>query len=112
MPKRLQYKRSIRLPENAIYVGRPSPFGNPFQIIKTGSSWHVVGPNTHALPAPTKPEARAIAVKLYSEWLAKPEQAALRIRIAKELVGHDVACWCPLDGLPCHGDLLLEMARA
>ena len=28
-----------------------------------------------------------------------------------ELRGHDLACWCPLD-LPCHADVLLEIANA
>ncbi len=27
------------------------------------------------------------------------------------LRGHDLACWCPLDGGPCHGDTLLELAN-
>ena len=26
------------------------------------------------------------------------------------LAGHDLACWCPLDG-PCHADVLLELAN-
>jgi hypothetical protein len=27
------------------------------------------------------------------------------------LRGHNLACWCPLDG-PCHGDVLLELVNA
>ena len=27
------------------------------------------------------------------------------------LRGHDLACWCPLDGGPCHADVLLELAN-
>ena len=27
------------------------------------------------------------------------------------LVGYDLACWCPLDGGPCHADVLLELAN-
>lgn len=31
--------------------------------------------------------------------------------IKRELRGHDLACWCPLDE-PCHADVLLEVANA
>lgn len=31
--------------------------------------------------------------------------------IVRELHGHDLACWCPLDE-PCHADVLLELANA
>ncbi|MGC7247308.1 DUF4326 domain-containing protein, partial [Mycobacteroides abscessus] len=31
--------------------------------------------------------------------------------IRRELRGHDLACWCPLDQ-PCHADVLLEIANA
>lgn len=31
--------------------------------------------------------------------------------IRAELAGHDLACWCPLDG-PCHGDTLLAIANS
>ena len=27
-----------------------------------------------------------------------------------ELAGHDLACWCPLDG-PCHADVLLDLVN-
>jgi Domain of unknown function (DUF4326) len=27
-----------------------------------------------------------------------------------ELAGRDLACWCPLD-LPCHADVLLDVAN-
>lgn len=28
------------------------------------------------------------------------------------LRGKDLACWCPLDGQPCHADTLIELANA
>jgi len=28
-------------------------------------------------------------------------------RVRRELAGRSLACWCPLDGLPCHRDTLL-----
>lgn len=30
--------------------------------------------------------------------------------IRRELAGHDLACWCPLDA-PCHADVLLRIAE-
>jgi hypothetical protein len=29
----------------------------------------------------------------------------------RELAGHDLACWCSLDG-PCHADVLIEVANS
>jgi hypothetical protein len=45
---------------------------------------------------------------------AHPTEAAAyppidEIRAA--LAGHDLACWCPLDG-PCHADVLLDVANS
>jgi hypothetical protein len=31
--------------------------------------------------------------------------------VRRDLAGHDLACWCPLDQ-PCHADVLLELANA
>nr|WP_272896981.1 DUF4326 domain-containing protein [Mycolicibacterium tusciae] len=31
--------------------------------------------------------------------------------VRRELRGHDLVCWCPLDS-PCHADVLLELANA
>ena len=52
MPKRIQRKRikGWRMPKNAIYVGRPSKFGNPFSIKVYGF----------------KPEE---ALRLYKKWI-------------------------------------------
>ena len=41
--------------------------------------------------------------------LTGPETAAAA---ARELVGWNLACYCPLDGGPCHRDVLLAIARA
>lgn len=36
MPQRIQRKRTKgwRMPEGAIYVGRPTVYGNPFEVIQ------------------------------------------------------------------------------
>ena len=99
MPKRLQRSRAKgwRMPVDAVYVGRPTKWGNPFRI---------------ALPAD-----RAAAVEKYRRWLAGESglgpPAAEGRRIAESvgaLRGKDLVCWCPLDQ-PCHADVLIELAN-
>jgi hypothetical protein len=89
-PVRIQRRRSAgwRMPPGAVYVGRPTRWGNPF----------VVGAE--------HPAAECVAA--YRRWLAEPEQLPLRTAARRELAGHDLACWCP-PGQPCHADVLLEL---
>lgn len=68
--------------------------------------------------------SRSECVDLYRTLLAGyfvlstgPEiavQRATRTAVAKrlpDLRGKNLACWCPLDGKPCHADVLLELAN-
>lgn len=97
MPKRLQHHRGQALPPGAKLVARPSRWGNPYVFQKRS-----VGPGR------TLVADRAEAVRRYElDLLADPERCA---EVAERLVGHDLACYCPLDG-PCHADLLLRIAN-
>ena len=84
------------MPENTVYVGRLSKFGNPCSIKDSGS-----------------PEQ---AVEDFRYYMGVDDDApehfgkALRERAIKELRGKNLACWCSLDG-PCHADVLLEIAN-
>lgn len=91
-PRRIQYIRGRALPANARYIGRGSRFGNPFRVA-----------NKNSLIERTR------AVEDYRLWI--PTQPGLITAIRQQLAGRDVACWCRLDGLPCHGDVLLELAN-
>ncbi|MGI0092073.1 MAG: DUF4326 domain-containing protein [Nitrososphaerales archaeon] len=72
------------MPENAIYVGRPSKWGNPYPI----------DANT----------TRAQSLKLYLNYvIAKRKEDSHWL---DELRGKDLACWCPLNK-PCHADILI-----
>lgn len=94
-PKRIQRKRTKgwKMPANAVYVGRPTKWGNPWVV---GSGW-----------------SRAGVVAFHADWMRgirdwptlpdRPDLAPLR--------GKDLACWFPLDQ-PCHADVLLELANA
>lgn len=84
-PKRIQRRRAKgwKMPAGAIYVGRPTKWGNPFDIANTG---------------------RVSAVMRFACEIAP-------LLDLKPLRGRDLACWCSLDQ-PCHADVLLEMANA
>lgn len=78
------YNKKLPHPADAVYVGRPSPWGNPFG-----------GP-------------RAQAIQRYAEWL--PTQPELVARAKRELRGKDLVCWCT--PAACHADILLRLANA
>lgn len=85
MPK--VYKKGCA-PKDAVYIGRPSIWGNPFVIGADGN--------------------RAQVIQKYREYLmADP---ALVVRAKEELRGRDVVCYCA--PLACHGDVLIEVANA
>jgi hypothetical protein len=105
-PVRIQRKRARgwRMPENAVYVGRPTRYGNPFIVGRDGT--------------------RAECMKLYG-YLAQGylclttkvthrEQKSTHRAMQdakKYLRGKDLACWCPLSQ-PCHADVLLIIANS
>lgn len=102
-PKRIQRKRTKgwTMPEGAVYVGRPTKWGNPFRL------WdgHTMPPNGYIDPER--------AVSAYRNLLEDEELTDVSFinDIQRELRGKDLACWCPLDQ-PCHADVLLEIANA
>jgi Domain of unknown function (DUF4326) len=59
-------------PKDAVYIGRPSKFGNKFEIGKDGT--------------------RKEVIEKYKEWLTK--QPVLLAQIKKELKGKDLVCFC------------------
>lgn len=90
------------MPDNTVYVGRGSKWGNPYPI----GSMHPVDDDTWAVL-----NADA-SIALYREHLlATPWGRAALSTQASELTGKDLACWCP-EGRPCHADMLLELANA
>jgi hypothetical protein len=100
-PIRVQRKRikNWRMPDNTIYVGRPSRYGNPWAIGEWG-------------PLDRKAPDAEGAVELFRAMLSDDEmRAAAKYRIdLKALRGKNLACWCALDK-PCHADILLEIAN-
>lgn len=95
-PKRIQRKRTKgwRMPHGAVYVGRPSVWGNRYRV---------ANPQRELGDVLTPQEA----VDGFRRMWGQPHQRAF---IQEKLRGKDLACWCPLDQ-PCHADVLLEIAN-
>ncbi len=80
-PQVVHYKRA----RYDVYTGRPSKWGNPFQIGRDGT--------------------RAQVIARYERWLeTQPELLAA----LPELQGMTLGCWCA--PAPCHGEVLARLA--
>jgi hypothetical protein len=77
------------MPDNTVYVGRPSKWGNPARMGVTGTYDD--------------------AVEWYKLFVARAP-ASFALKVKQELAGKNLACWCPLD-MPCHADVLLKLAN-
>lgn len=67
-----------------VYIGRPSKWGNPFEIGKDGTRQQVI--------------------KKYEEWIRQQPDLLNQL---DELNGKILGCWCK--PLPCHGDVLVKL---
>ncbi|MEP3667013.1 MAG: DUF4326 domain-containing protein [Roseibium sp.] len=70
----------------AVYIGRPSPWGNPYSIGKDGD--------------------RDEVLCKYIDWLH--DNPAFVERVRRELAGLDLICWCV--PAACHGHILRDIA--
>lgn len=70
-----------------MYIGRGSPYGNPFVIGKDGD--------------------RDSVCDKFETYLSNNE--ALMDSVVKNLVGKDLVCFCA--PARCHGDILLKLAN-
>lgn len=104
-PRRLQRRKfGWKAPTglDAVYVGRPGVWGNPYRI------------GAHGVPDRETAVAR---FRQMLEWRRTgtgpsdlpnyPPDSSIR----KALAGKVLVCWCPLSG-PCHGDVLWEIANS
>lgn len=80
---RVWNKRDLNCPKDAVYVGRPSKWGNPFVIGKDGTREEVV---------------EKFRTRIF--WSEDD---------LKEIRGKDLVCWCAPKA--CHADVLLELAN-
>lgn len=73
-------------PEDAVYVGRPSKWGNPFVIDRDGD--------------------REEVIRLYEEWIQYEHDLLASL---DELRGKDLLCFCAPEA--CHAAVLLRLAN-
>jgi hypothetical protein len=77
-----KYKTVI--PADAVFIGRPSKWGNPFRIGVHGT--------------------RAEVIKKYENWIRIQPQLMNSLH---ELQDKTLVCYCK--PLPCHGDILIKL---
>jgi len=85
------------MPEGAVYVGRPTKWGNPWPIGEPGMDGEVM------------PSSLA-AIDRYKSAIGQISGVPTSEEIRRELAGKDLVCWCPVDQ-PCHADVLLKIAN-
>lgn len=85
MSPKVYNKRQGHIPFGAVYVGRPSKWGNPYEIGKDGN--------------------RAAVIEKYRAYLASSHLC----NDLHELRGQNLVCWCA--PAACHADILLEQAN-
>lgn len=86
MPRVLN-KRRDEVGLDAVYIGRPSKWGNPFVIGKDGT--------------------RSEVIKKYEAWIRNNPDLVEAAK--RELKGKDLVCFC--SPKPCHGDVLMRIAN-
>ena len=121
--KRIQRKRTKgwKMPDNTVYVGRPTKWGNPFKLVgdiiyidagyrrKTLDRWVFFEKgNIHRIihlywSMVTKRNIKGDSDIIH--WKDRFKELDL-----SELQGKDLACWCPLDK-SCHADVLIELCQ-
>lgn len=128
MPKRIQRQRTKgwQMPQGAVYVGRPSRWGNPCSVERYGREKAVLFYREIVSGSWTPSIAKELSdveyTQLYREREAFLERfrrwnTTPRVEMFYDLRGYDLACWCPLEDkkgnhVPCHADVLLEIANA
>jgi len=75
--------------DGGVYIGRPSKWGNPFQVDHFGGY------------------TRAEAIERFESYLRNNPR--LMAAAKRELRGRDLICWCAPKA--CHGDVLLRIAN-
>lgn len=88
IPRVLNKHHLFNIPENSVYIGRGSKFGNPFVINQHGN--------------------RAEVIAKYKEHIQNDPK--LLAEAKTELSGKNLVCFCA--PLACHGDVLLEIANS
>lgn len=107
MPERIQLsrKKGWKKPPDTVNVSRPSLWGNPFKVGEDGTRAECA--NYYRLLLGRGFLCASVKASI------EDQRRALHYAIENlhKLKGKNLACWCPLDGEPCHADVLLEAAE-
>jgi len=94
---RVLNQRTDVVSTDAIYVGRGTPYGNPYRIGRDGTREQVIAK--------------------YERWLRSQPDLVARARLV--LAGKDLMCWCaPAGGVTvgapvvCHAQILLSLVNS
>lgn len=94
-PPRVHNQLLNTAPPNAVYVGRPSPWGNPFSHLPS------------RMPGVIVVATRREAIERFEQWLdTHPAGRKILARAMVELKGKHLVCHCA--PAPCHADVLLR----
>ena len=80
-------KRDEGVPADAVYVGRPTKWGNPFVVGRDG--------------------VRGECVELHRAWIVNQPELLAQLW---QLRGKDLVCWCA--PAACHAETLRDLAEA
>jgi hypothetical protein len=126
-PHRVQLQRTKgwRKPDNTVVVARPSQWGNGYKAMRCGDGWSVFAGRLEwwieRVGIVSREEAVAESIRLFrlgvERWAADEFDSDDPVADAlAELRGKNLACWCPLEDaqgnrVPCHADVLLDLAN-
>jgi len=98
-------RRKKNIGIEAVYIGRPSIWGNPFVNKFVAAKYPWRGPRI-SVDDPVMAHKRWLSGEAWTKTLQKQRQEVLK-RI-NELKGKVLRCYCKPQ--PCHGDYLAELA--
>ncbi len=110
MPIRVQRKRTKgwKMPENTVYVGRPTKWGNPFRVGDKVKNHFGTEFTIDTVEGAINCYKNLILIKLNPGFIFGQE--LVMNADLSELRGKNLACFCK-EGQPCHADILLELAN-
>lgn len=113
-PRRLHRtrRRNNRTPAGAVYVGRPTIWGNPFaNRARIGHKRSVI---LYAawIRGDCSPRVLRAAGFSRAEIATLERRRGLLLERLPRLAGKNLQCWCPTSSEWCHADVLLGLANA
>ena len=117
-PRRIQRMRTAgwRAPLGAVYVGRPTPWGNPFPVASRGSALFPRADSVRMYRELVLTGETTFRDGLHEHYFRRSDRPTHPLGvptvdvIRRELAGRDLTCWCSIDVL-CHAGFLLDIAN-